>query len=249
VTPLHPPGSLAMTWLIARRAALEAIQDGLSLVLGLGIAVLGPIGLLLIVVQPMAARLGTSADAGIGSALAFDLLVVGLLPTVTAVGIASGEFAGEKERGLLTPLLASPASNVAIFGGKVLGAVLPPLVYSTLAEAVYLLGVGLLLGVHGLQLLPVPLTLGVVVLVPSVTCFAVAVASLISSRVRTYNAAQQLGGLVLMPLWGLVFGLAANLESWGGAGVFAVVVGLLLVDVALTVVSAATWRREEVLSQ
>ena len=53
---------------------------------------------------------------------------------MAAVGIASGQFAGEKERGILTPLLASPASNVAIFGGKVLGAIIPPLSYSLVAE-------------------------------------------------------------------------------------------------------------------
>lgn len=238
-----------MTWLIARRAAREALTDRLSLVLGLGIAVLGPVGLILLVIAPMAPSIGTALDPEVGSAAAFDLLIVGLLPTVTAIGIASGEFAGEKERGLLTPLLASPASNLAIFGGKVLGAMIPPLVYSTLAQVVYLLGVDLVLGVPGVRLMPLPLTLAVVVLVPAVTCFAVTVSSLISSRVHTYNAAQQLGGLVLMPLWGVVFGLAANMQRWGPAGLVGIVSGLVLLDVVLTFAAGATWRREEVLSQ
>ena len=88
-----------------------------------------------------------------------------------------------------------------------------------------------------------------VALVPLVTCFAATVSSLISSRVRTYNAAQQLGGLVLMPVWGIVVTLAADLLDWGPVGLLGAVLGLLLVDVALTVVAAATWRREEVLSQ
>ena len=47
----------------------------------------------------------------IGARLAANLLVVGVLPAFSAVGIAAGQFAGEKERGLLTPLLASPAKR------------------------------------------------------------------------------------------------------------------------------------------
>jgi hypothetical protein len=105
------------------------------------------------------------------------------------------------------------------------------------------------LGLAGLRLLPPPLSVAMVLLVPAMTCFAATVSSLISSRVRTYNAAQQLGGLVLMPVWAVFFTLAANLQTWGPAALVGVVLGLVLLDVALTVAAAATWRREEVLSQ
>ena len=37
---------------------------------------------------------------------------------------------------------------------------------------------------------------------PAVSCLAAIVASLISSRVRTFNTAQQISGLVLVPVWG-----------------------------------------------
>ena len=78
--------------------------------------------------------------------------------------------------------------------------------------------------------------------------FAASVASLISSRVRTFNAAQQIGGLVLMPVWGVVFGVAAKLADWGPVGMISTLVGLLVLDVLLTTLAAATWRREEVLA-
>ncbi|HEY3080186.1 MAG TPA: hypothetical protein VGM69_09795 [Chloroflexota bacterium] len=245
---LRQPGEVAMTWLIAQRAATEALHDRLSLVVGLFFALVLPLGVLLVAVRPLAAVTGGDAEPALGAALAFYLLMVGLLPALSAVGIAAGLFAGEKERGILTPLLASPASNLAIFGGKVLGAVIPPLAYAVVAEAVYVIGLAVLLGPTRLRLLPSPLTAATVVLVPALTCFAAIVASLISSRVRTFNTAQQLGGLVLMPLWGLIFGLAVKLQDWGPAGLFGVVVGLLLLDGALTALAAATWRREEVLS-
>jgi ABC-type Na+ efflux pump permease subunit len=236
-----------MTWLIARRAALEVIREPLGLLVGLFFAFVVPLGLLALVIRPLAGsdEPGSALGASIGSLL----LVVGVLPAFSAVGIAAGQFAGEKERGILTPLLASPASNLAIFAGKALGSILPPLGYAAIAEAVYLVGVGVLLGPAPVGRLPPAASVATVLLVPAVTCFAAVVASLISSRVRTFNAAQQLGGLILMPVWGAVFGLAAGMQTWGLLALFGVVAGLLLLDAALTVAAASTWRREEVLAQ
>ncbi|HTD79248.1 MAG TPA: hypothetical protein VK898_16535, partial [Chloroflexota bacterium] len=188
-------------------------------------------------------------ESVVGDAIPFYLLLVGVLPAFSAVGIAAGQFAGEKERGILTPLLASPASNLAIFGGKVLGAVIPPLMYAAAAEAVYATGVAVLVGPSTVALVSVPLSVATVLLVAAVTCFAAVVASLISSRVRTFNAAQQLGGLALMPVWGVVFALAARLRELGPFALFGAVGALVVLDAALTALAAATWRREEVLAQ
>jgi ABC-2 type transport system permease protein len=240
----YPPGDIAMTWLIARRAAVEALQDRLTLMMSVFFALVLPVGLIVLAVLPL---LG-DGEATLGGVLAFYLLLVGLMPAVSAVGIAAGQFAGEKERGILTPLLASPASNLAIFGGKVAGAILPPLLYAIVGELVYVLGIAVFLGPAQLLLLPVWLCMAMVALVPGVTCFAAVVSSLISSRVRTFNAAQQLGGLVLMPVWAVFFAVAVKLHDWGPGALFGSVATLLLVDVCLMVASAVTWRREEVLS-
>jgi ABC-type Na+ efflux pump permease subunit len=239
----RPPGDLEMTWLIARRAAIEALQDRLSLLMGLGFALVLPILLVAAVIRPL------RSEPALGDMLAFYLLLVGLLPTISATGIASGQFAGEKERGVLTPLLASPASNVAIFGGKILGAIIPSLVYAVVADGVYVVGLAVVLGPAELRLLPLPLSLTMIALVPAVACFAASVASLISSRVRTFNAAQQIGGLVLMPVLTAVFAVAAMLSEWGPVGMVGVLAALVLVDLGLTILGAATWRREEVLAQ
>jgi ABC-type Na+ efflux pump permease subunit len=238
-----------MTWLIAWRAAIEALRDRLSLLMGVGFAVVLPVLVVVVVVGPLGSTPPAEGEPSLGDMLAFYLLGVGLLPTISAIGIASGQFAGEKERGILTPLLASPASNMAIFGGKVLGAIIPPLVYAVVGECVYALTLTVVLGPPVLGLMPVSLSLTMLLLVPGVACFAASVASLISSRVRTFNAAQQVGGVVLMPVWGVVFALAAKLSDWGPLGMIGALAGLLLLDGVLTALAAATWRREEVLAQ
>src|SRR5262245_7732028 len=137
-----------MTWLIARRAAAESLRDPLSLLVGLFLALVLPLGALLLGVRPFAAA--ADPAPALAAALPLYLLVVGVAPAFSAVGIAAGLFAGEKERGVLTPLLASPASNLAIFGGKVLGAILPSLAYAAVAEAVYVVGLAVLVGTDAL---------------------------------------------------------------------------------------------------
>jgi hypothetical protein len=106
-----------------------------------------------------------------------------------------------------------------------------------------------LVGPSVLGVLDTSSTVAVVLLLPGVTCFAAVVSSLISSRVATFNAAQQLGGLVLLPVWAVVFSAAATLRDRGPVALFAAAFGLLLLDATLAVVAAATWRREEVLAR
>jgi ABC-2 type transport system permease protein len=236
-----------MIWLIAERAATEALHDRLGVLAGLFLALPVPLGIVLFAVGPSAGRGGSGL--ALGEAAALYLLVVGVLPAFSAIGIAAGQFAGEKERGILTALLVSPASNLAIFGGKVLGAILPPLAYAALAEAVYLAALAATLGPAALGLFPLWLAAGTLLLVPAVTYFSAAAVSLISSRVRTFNAAQQLGGLVLLPVWGAVFALGAWVRDWGPVALFAGTSCLVLADAAITVLASATWRREDVLAQ
>jgi ABC-2 type transport system ATP-binding protein len=237
-------GDWAAAWLIARRAAVESLTDRMTRIMNVFFAVVAPVALLLLVVRPLRA----ADPADIASLLPFYLLVIGTMPAVGAVGIASGQFAGERERGVLTPMLASPASNLAIFVGKVLGSILPPTLYSLIAQVIYLVGVGVLLGLDRLALLPPALILAMLVLVPASTCLAAIIGTLVSSRVRTYNAAQQISGILLVPLWALLFGVGFRLQEWGYSGIIASVGGLVLLDAVLTRVAAATWRREEVLS-
>jgi ABC-2 type transport system ATP-binding protein len=244
VPAAEPPSEIAALWLIARRAALESLNDRLTRLMNVFFALVAPIVLLVLVVRPLV----TASSNLTATVLPFYLLVIGMMPAIGAVGIAAGQFAGEKERGVLTPLLASPASNLAIFGGKVLGSILPPLLYSVVAEVIYVGGIVVLLGPERL-LLPPALSVAMLLLVPAATCLAAIVGTLVSSRVRTFNAAQQTAGILLIPLWAGLFGFALRLQDLGTLALAAVVGGLVLLDAGLIALGARTWQREEVLSQ
>jgi ABC-type Na+ efflux pump permease subunit len=232
-----------VTVLIARRAAIEAFHDRSTLALGGFFSLIMP---LFLVVTNI--RLRMNDDERSGAAMAGYLLLVGLLPTSAAVGSAAGQFAGEFEHGNLTPLLATPASNTAIFAGKVLGAVCPALLFAVIAEISYLGGLALWID-GGIGRLPLGLTIAMLALVLPVAIFAATTASLISSRVRTYNSAQQIAGFALIPIWavvGVVAFIAADLGAWIMA---LAVIGVVAADITLLLVGASTWRREEVLAR
>jgi ABC-type Na+ efflux pump permease subunit len=233
--------------LIARRAMLEALRDRMTVMVSGFFAIGLPIVFLLTAVRSAASTV--ESEAGLGIVLGVFLLIVAIPPTTSAVGVAAGQFAGEMERGVLAPLLATPASNLAIFGGKVLGSIVPSLIFSLVAELTYLAGAAAMLGAAALWRIPLWLGLGMLVLVPVVAVFAAGVASLISSRVRTYNSAQQLANLALLPLWGLLFGFAFPMVVAGIWALAAVILVLLAVDIGLIVLAARSWRREQVLAQ
>src|SRR5262249_7887022 len=153
-------GDLVSTLLIARRGALESLRDRSTMGLGTFFSLVLPLVLVVTSIRPRAGQADFS-----GGALAGYLLLVGMLPTSTAVGSASGQFAGEFEQGNLTPLLASPASNAAIFAGKVLGAVGPALLFAIVAEISYLGGLAILVS-GGVGSLPLGLSLAMLALVP-----------------------------------------------------------------------------------
>ncbi|MEJ2291502.1 MAG: ABC transporter permease subunit [Deinococcales bacterium] len=203
---------------------------------------------------PMASRL-----AGLEPIAQLMVLVLGylmapmflILPLMVASVIAADSFAGEKERKTLEALLYTPTSDVELFGAKLLVALVPAiavswgglLIYSAVADAVaypYL---------HRL-LLPDPLWLVLVLWVaPAVAGLGLGVTVLVSARVRSFQEAYQLGGVVVLPIIALVAGQAAGVVYLDT--VAALVVGALLwvLDVALMAVGLRSFSRDALASR
>jgi len=87
-----------------------------------------------------------------------------------------------------------------------------------------------------------------VALVPAEAVLGAAVASLVSSRVRTYQSAQLLASLAVLPIMVAFFGLVLRMERWGPLLLLLAVASLIVLDLLLVVIGAATWQREEVMA-
>ena len=243
------PGSSRMIWVIARRQMLEAIRDRSTLTMT-GFFLLLQAGLIWFSLGgSLHGHVEPRSVAAVGSTMAFFLLYAGLIPSAPAIGIAAGVFAGDKERGCLTPILVTPASNLEIFAGKVLGAVLPALLYALLSVVLYFVEISLFFGADKLQLLPVPLTIIIILLIPAVTLFGAALASIISSRVATFQSAQNYSSLITTVVWVVLFILIWTVNSLGLWAFAAAGVIVYALAVSLVIIAATTWRREEVMAR
>lgn len=136
-----------------------------------------------------------------------------LIPVMACSLVAANSFVGEKERRTLESLLFAPVTVKELFVAKALAALIPALAL-TLAT-IFLYGVivdGLTYGMFGGLIFPnwnwVILILWVV---PAISLCTILVSVLISARVKGFQEAQQLSGVIVLPVVALVVGQATGL--------------------------------------
>ena len=189
-----------------------------------------------------------SALPGLLNSFAF-FFIVGAVTLPTA--IASYSLVGEKVEKSLEPLLATPTSDGEILLGKSLAAFLPPIlaiyagatIFMILMDEVtrsrlgYLYFPNWIIGT--IMLLVVPLA--------SVLCVESNI--IISSRVNDVRAAQQLGGLVLIPIASLYVAAEINIVHLDLANLLVISAVLGMLDLILLYFSTHTFRREDILTK
>lgn len=162
-----------------------------------------------------------------------------IIPLMTASVISADSFAGEKERGTLETLLFAPVDMRSLFVGKVLASFLPAMGLSLLtfllcAVSINLAGWPVFQKLFFPTLNWLPLLL---LVIPAVSLLAILVNVFVSARVSSFQAAYQLGGVVVLPVLLLVAGQATGVLVFDSLVVvlvglaMAVVDGLLLLQV------------------
>jgi ABC-2 type transport system permease protein len=173
------------------------------------------------------------------------------IPAVLPSIIASYSFVGEKIERSLEPLLATPTTDSELLLGKSLAAFIPCIGVTYLAAAISLV----ILDVWsfttlGFLMLPNAYWAVIMGLLAPLACvMSVEANVIVSSRVNDIRAAQQIGGLVVLPLIFLVvFAISGAADTNILLGL-AVAAALAVTDVALFFVAKATFQREEILTK
>jgi ABC-2 type transport system permease protein len=184
----------------------------------------------------------------VGIATMYFVLIPAILPSI----IASYSFVGEKIEKSLEPLLATPTTDGELLLGKSLAAFIPCMVVTYVGAAI---SAGIIdfwsYTTPQVQafLIPNPYWLLVIGAIAPLACIMSVEANIIvSSKVNDIRAAQQLGGLVVLPLVFVVIfaSTSAQLSTWLAV---AVIAALAVADVALFFLSKATFQREEILTK
>lgn len=229
-------------WIVARKDLLT-IQKNKQIVytlvmLSLIASVLFPI--ILLVSGPAALDVVSSLA---NSNTLFFILIAAELPAV----IGSYSIVGEKIEKSLEPLLATPTTDEELLLGKNLAAFIPSIALTFISAAISLtlFEVWSIINL-GILFSPSIYWLMTVFLIAPLACvLSVETCVIISSKVNDVRAATQLSTFVVLPIIFLaVFGA---LETFLISMIIIVILAVL--DIVLTYVSKATFKREEILTK
>jgi len=174
-----------------------------------------------------------------------------VIPIMVSSVIAADSFAGEKERKTLEALLYTPTTDMELLLGKLLSAWIPAVVIAWGGFVLY----GVVANVSGWHLMGrifFPNTMWVVLalwVAPAVAGLGLGVTVLISMRVRGFQEAYQLGGMVVLPIILLVIAQATGVMYFSTGMVVSLGFVFWAVDAALLRVGARLFRRTEFIAQ
>jgi len=174
-----------------------------------------------------------------------------LIPVMVASVIAADSFAGEKERRTLEALLYSPTTDRELVFAKMLGPWLASLAVAWVSFAAYTVVVNAAAWpIMGRIFFPTPLWWVLVFwTAPAVAALALGVSVLVSARVKGFQEAYQLGGLVVLPIVALMVGQMAGAVFLGPLLVFGLGGGVWVLAVLIILAGARRFRRSEVLAR
>jgi ABC-2 type transport system permease protein len=226
--------ALSDAWIVFRKELIELVGDRRTF--------RGALGQTAILILFLGIYL-PSSDSTMWNNPTMMAVIFFLFPSLLAATVAADSFAGERERGTLETLLATPLSDASLFFGKAGWAIF----YSFSVSAVALLaGLTTTMLRYGSLQRYVPWVAVAVAagdaLVAAV--FTSSVAVLISTKFPVVRAAEQVSRVVSIVAGALLIGIAhAVTKGFGWPAVFAVQTVLLLAGVAAIGLSAARFRR------
>jgi ABC-2 type transport system permease protein len=178
----------------------------------------------------------------------YFLILFMLIPTVVPLTMAIYSVIGEKSARTLEPLLAAPVGVGELLFAKSLASTVPSVVVTWVAYAIYLFSVRALGSQAAVNAVTAPRwILAIVVMVPLLTLLSVNLGILISTRVNDVRVAQQIGGLVVVPVVGLGIAQVTGRVVLDNASFITFSLLLIAADLAVFLFARLAFQRENIL--
>jgi ABC-2 type transport system permease protein len=174
-----------------------------------------------------------------------------ILPLAIPATIASYSIVGEKINRSLEPLLATPITTTELLVAKSLAAVVPGVLATYVAFAVFALGAWILVPSKVLfqALLDVRWLLAVMIVGPLMALMAVNTSIMVSSRVNDPRVAEQLSMVVILPVLAFFFAQIAGLFIINRQVILLACLVLLVVDAGMVYLAVRLFQRETILTR
>ena len=178
----------------------------------------------------------------------YFLILFMLIPTVVPLTMAIYSVIGEKSARTLEPLLAAPVGVGELLFAKSLASTVPSVIVTWAAYAIYLTSVSSLGSAAAVNAVTAPRwILAIVVMVPLLTLLSVNLGILISTRVNDVRVAQQIGGLVVVPVVGVGIAQVTGRVVINNEAFIQFSTVLIVVDVAVFFLAKLAFQRENIL--
>ncbi|MFT3890344.1 MAG: ABC transporter permease subunit [Anaerolineales bacterium] len=168
-----------------------------------------------------------------------------VMPLMFSTVAGADSFVGERERKTMEALLYSPASDLELFLGKVLAAVIPAIALSWITYAVYIIVVNVAsYGLFQRLWFPLPTWWPLMFwLTPAFALLGISATVIISSRVKTFMEAYQLTGSLVVLVLALVVGQATGVLYLGVGTVMLVGTLIWIIDAVLIYIGVRKFKR------
>ena len=173
-----------------------------------------------------------------------------IMPLMFSSVVGADSFVGERERKTMEALLYSPATDMELFLGKVLAAVIPAISLSWLTYLVYIIVVNVAsYGLFQRIWFPLPTWWPLMFwLTPAFALLGISATVLVSSRVKTFMEAYQLTGSLVVLVLALVVGQATGVLYLGVGTVMLVGTLIWIVDAILIYLSVRNFKRSSLIA-
>jgi ABC-2 type transport system permease protein len=153
-----------------------------------------------------------------------------MVAIINSMVTSSNSFVGEKERNTLETLLFAPISIKDLFLGKVLASLIPTLGISFAAFIISFIVVNVITYPHFKVILFFNSTWMILMfwVIPILVLFNIILNVLISAKVKTFQEAQQFGGLLVLPIVGIIISQASGMFFLSPLTLFLIGAALLI---------------------
>ena len=173
-----------------------------------------------------------------------------LMPAYIPLSIATFSIIGEKQARSLEPVLAAPIRTVELLAGKAIAALVPGVLAGWVTYVAFVLLASV---VYGRALFGVVTDgswlAGVFLLGPAVGLSSVVAGVIVSARVNDPRVAQQIGGVVIVPVVGLVLVQATGTLLVGPVGYVLMTLAVLAVSLVGLRIGVRLFDREAILTR
>lgn len=178
----------------------------------------------------------------------YFLILFMLIPTVVPLTMAIYSVIGEKSARTLEPLLAAPVGVGELLFAKSLASTIPSVVVTWIAYGIYLASVSSLGSQAAVNAVTAPRwILAILIMVPLLTLLSVNLGILISTRVNDVRVAQQIGGLVVIPVVGIGIAQVTGQVVLNNDSFIRFSLLLVAADVAVFFLARLAFQRENIL--